>query len=83
MKDFEIYPKLISAASLFLTYHWIMRSAHNNLLKETRYLKETIIEKGELFTLSKFIELMVSCSRLTYSKLKNIENPEYDSAFQK
>ena len=40
-------------------------------------------DKGGVFTLSKLLECVISTSRISLPKLKNIDNPEYDISYQK
>jgi hypothetical protein len=40
-------------------------------------------DKGAVFTLSKLLECVISTSRISLPKLKNIDNPEYDISYQK
>jgi hypothetical protein len=76
MKEFEVFPKLISASNLFFIYRTTLKAEANNLLRESNYSKTTINEKGQIFTISKFIECLVAASRIILPKLRQIDNPE-------
>jgi hypothetical protein len=39
MKDFEVFPKLISASSLYFLYNSTLKAPENNLIHETNYIK--------------------------------------------
>lgn len=42
MKDFDLFPKLLSAATLYFVYMEVLRCEQNNLVHETEYGKMVI-----------------------------------------
>ena len=68
MKDFDIFPKLISSRDLFYVY----QESSSSILEQVPTLKD----KGEYFTLSRMIESLMMIGRRVYGKLKDVDNVE-------
>jgi hypothetical protein len=75
MKEFEVFPKIVSASQLFFIFNENI-AIQSQLLNESRYSKETLVEAGEYFRFSKFLESFLPVSRLALTKLKQINDPE-------
>jgi hypothetical protein len=74
MKEFEVFPKIVSASQLFFIFNENI-AIQSQLLNESRYSKETLVEAGEYFRFSKFLESFLPVSRLALTKLKQINDP--------
>ena len=68
MKDFDVFPKLISARDLFYVY----QESSDSILSQIPNLKNI----GEYFTLCRMIEALIMIGRRVYPKLKEIDNVE-------
>lgn len=76
MKDFEVYPKLISASQLFFVYNEVLDEGQHNhltLLSPSLYSKMSFPKLGEHFTLTRFVEALLLASHICVSKLKRVE----------
>lgn len=79
MKDFDVFPKLISASQLFFIYNEVLdQNQHNHLalLAPSLYSKTAFPKLGEHFTLTRFAEGLILCSHIAVSKLKRVEGEE-------
>jgi hypothetical protein len=82
-KEFEIYPKIISASQLYLIFLEIINSDVDNMFTWADQQRKKIGEKGSIFTFSKFIDTLVRVGIVGISKLREVEDPEWWLARQK
>lgn len=76
MKDFEVYPKLISASQLYFIFKEITSDREHNhltLLSPSMFTKSGFLKLGEFFTLTRFAESLILISHICVGKLKRIE----------
>jgi hypothetical protein len=74
LKDYQIYPKLISARDLFYIFNESCESESNPLFRHSPVSPRVAInEMGELFKFSKFVQALIIISRRVFPKLKKID----------
>jgi hypothetical protein len=76
MKDFDVFPKLVSASQLFFIYNEVLDERQHNhlaLLSQSLYSKTAFPKLGEHFTLTRFVEGLILTSHIGVSKLKRVE----------
>jgi hypothetical protein len=80
MKDFEVYPKLISASQLFFIFKEIINDRENNhlaLLSPSNYtLKSGFPKLGTYLTLTRFVQALILISHVCVCKLKRVEGED-------
>mgnify|MGYP000592644184 CR=1 FL=1 len=75
MKDFEVFPKLMSASQLFFVFNEVVdeeKHNHLGLLSQSLYSKTAFPRLGEHFTLTRMVEGLILASHVAVSKLKRV-----------
>jgi hypothetical protein len=77
-KEFEVYPKVVSASQLYLLYCFILQDSDHHLFAwPDHHNKRKYAHIGSVLTFSKFIEVLVAVSRIGISRLREVDNPEW------
>jgi hypothetical protein len=79
MKDFDVFPKLVSASQLFFVYNEVLEEHRHNhlaLLTTSLYTKTAFPRLGEHFTLTRMVEGLILLSHISATKLKRVEGEE-------
>lgn len=71
-KEFEIYPKIISASQLYLIFLEIIHSDVDNMFTWADQQRRKMGEKGSIFTFSKFVDTLVRVGIVGISKLREV-----------
>ncbi|KAL4506458.1 hypothetical protein ABPG72_000029 [Tetrahymena utriculariae] len=83
LKDFDIFPNLMTKSTSFLLYDQLVETSSNQILNNNVGVNSTVINPfgyddiGKLFTLNKFITFLIKTSEIAFSKI-----PEAQQQFQ-
>ncbi|KAL4491522.1 hypothetical protein ABPG73_013325 [Tetrahymena malaccensis] len=89
LKDFDIFPNLMTKSTSFLLYDQLVETSSNQMLNNNVGVNSTIINPfgyddiGKLFTLNKFITFLIKTSEIAFSKIPEAQQFQMEHPIQK
>jgi hypothetical protein len=71
-KEFEIYPKIVSASQLYLVFMEVINSEYENMFTWADQQRKRTGEKGSIFTFAKFIDTLIRVGIVGVSRLREV-----------
>ena len=82
-KEFEVFPKVLSASHLYMIFSEILERSTANLFSYADLNHSRKQERQNALPFSKFIDILVRVAIVGANKLRDSENPEYWADRQK
>ncbi|EWS75676.1 transmembrane protein, putative (macronuclear) [Tetrahymena thermophila SB210] len=89
LKDFDIFPNLMTKSTSFLLYDQLVETSSNQILSNNVGINTTVVNPfgyddiGKLFTLNKFITFIIKTSEIAFSKIPEAQQFQMEHPIQK